>query len=74
MLGGLKSREPSTTKESEDDVNVLLEDVSLGREWVTKVNERIDAIEIFGQHFGKVEGTLGDHIWAIIWTHVYTYG
>ncbi|XP_060202558.1 uncharacterized protein LOC132630984 [Lycium barbarum] len=54
---GLTSQEPSTTEESEDDVEVLSEDVSLGKEWVMKVNVGMDSIDIFGQRLGKVEGT-----------------
>ena len=34
------------------------EDVSLGKEWVMKMNAGMDAVEIVGQHLGKVEGTL----------------
>ncbi|XP_059294573.1 uncharacterized protein LOC132047562 [Lycium ferocissimum] len=55
---GLTSQEPSTTEASEDDVEVLSEDGSLGKEWVIKVNVGMDAIDIFGQRLGKVEGTV----------------
>ncbi|XP_060172138.1 uncharacterized protein LOC132603213 [Lycium barbarum] len=55
---GLTSQEPSTTEASEDDVEVLSEDISLCKEWVMKVNVGMDAIDIFGQRLGKVEGTL----------------
>lgn len=54
----LTSQEPSTTEASKDNVEVLPEDVSLGREWAMKVNAGIDAIEIFGQCLGRVEVTL----------------
>lgn len=52
------SRELSTVDESKDKVQVLSEDVSLGRERVMKVNWGMDVIEIFGQCLGKVEGIL----------------
>ncbi|KAG5611523.1 hypothetical protein H5410_022804 [Solanum commersonii] len=42
---------------SEDDVEVLSKDVTLSREWVTKVNAGVDAVEILGQCLGKVEDT-----------------
>uniref|UniRef100_M1AU46 Uncharacterized protein n=1 Tax=Solanum tuberosum TaxID=4113 RepID=M1AU46_SOLTU len=54
----LTFQEPYTTQASKDDVKVLPEDVLFGREWFTKVNAGIDAIEIFSQCFRKVEGTL----------------
>lgn len=54
----LTSQEPSATEASEDEVEVLPEDVSLGKEWVMKMNAGMDAVEIFGQRLGKVEGTL----------------
>ncbi|XP_070001952.1 uncharacterized protein [Nicotiana sylvestris] len=55
---GLTSQEPSATEASEDEVEVLPEDVSLGKEWVMKMNAGMDVVEIFGQRLGKVEGTL----------------
>jgi len=54
----LTSQEPSVTEASEDEVEVLPEDVSLGKEWIMKVNARMDTVEIFGQCSGNVEGTL----------------
>uniref|UniRef100_M1DT57 Uncharacterized protein n=1 Tax=Solanum tuberosum TaxID=4113 RepID=M1DT57_SOLTU len=55
----ITSQEPSTTEAIEDDVKVLLEDVTLSKEWITKVNVGMDAVEISGQCLGKVECTLG---------------
>ncbi|KAG5596113.1 hypothetical protein H5410_037345 [Solanum commersonii] len=50
---GLTSQEPSAIEASEDDVKVISKDVSLGREWVMKVNVGIDIVEIFSQCLGK---------------------
>ncbi|XP_070020232.1 uncharacterized protein [Nicotiana sylvestris] len=55
---GLTSQKSSATEASEDEVKVLPEDVSLGKEWVMKMNAGMDAVEIFAQRLGKVEGTL----------------
>ncbi|XP_070029011.1 uncharacterized protein [Nicotiana sylvestris] len=55
---GLTFQEPSATEASEDEAEVLLKDVSLGKEWVMKMNAGMDTVEIFGQRLGKVEGTL----------------
>lgn len=38
-------------------MEVLSKDVTLSREWVTKVNAGVDAVEILGQCLGKVEDT-----------------
>lgn len=53
----LTSHEPFSTEESEDEVGVPPKDVSLGKEWIMKVNAGMDAVEIFGRRLGKVEGT-----------------
>uniref|UniRef100_M1DSU0 Uncharacterized protein n=1 Tax=Solanum tuberosum TaxID=4113 RepID=M1DSU0_SOLTU len=55
---GLTPQETFTIEASEDDVKVLPEDVLLCREWVTKINTELDAVDIFDQHLEKVEGTL----------------
>ncbi|KAG5590737.1 hypothetical protein H5410_041251 [Solanum commersonii] len=38
---GITSEEPSTTEAIEDDVKVLLEVVSLSKEWITKNNNKV---------------------------------
>lgn len=43
---GLTSREHSTTKVCDDDVEVLPEDVSHSRGWIIKINAGMDTIEI----------------------------
>uniref|UniRef100_M0ZNY9 Uncharacterized protein n=1 Tax=Solanum tuberosum TaxID=4113 RepID=M0ZNY9_SOLTU len=53
----MKGLHPKNPRASEDDVEVLSKDVTLSREWVTKVNAGVDAVEIFGQCLGKVEDT-----------------
>lgn len=55
---GLTSKKLSTVEGSEDKVKVLPEDVSLGKEWVMKVNAGMESTDIFGKYLGKVEGTL----------------
>lgn len=47
-----------TTEVNQDDEETLLENVSLDREWIVKVNMEIDTIEILGHRFGTVEGSL----------------
>ena len=39
-------------------MEVLSKEATLNKEWVTKVNAGIDAVEIFGQCLGKIEDTL----------------
>ena len=46
---GITSQEPFAIKASEEDVEVVSKNVSLGREWIMKVNIGINIIEIFGQ-------------------------
>uniref|UniRef100_M1DAE2 Uncharacterized protein n=1 Tax=Solanum tuberosum TaxID=4113 RepID=M1DAE2_SOLTU len=58
---GLTSQEPSAIEASEDDVKVISKDVSLGREWVMKVNVGIDIVEIFSQCLGKAHGGMENY-------------
>lgn len=55
---GLTFQELSTTKVSEDDVEVQPDYVSLGREWFMKVDVGMDIFKTFCQHLGEVESTL----------------
>lgn len=44
----ITSKVSSSTEASKDDVEVMPEDVLLGRMWVTKVNAGKEVVKIFG--------------------------